>query len=82
MDKLIVMDNVSGLANKSNNFASKFGYSCEYIFHIINPKKTVWKLILLQTKIFDILTDFVEQSTVLKIFSVNCSRKSYLYAKE
>ena len=40
-DKLIVMDDVSGLADKSHNFSNfltvcrKFGYICLYIFHII-----------------------------------------------
>ena len=40
-DKLIVMDDVSGLADKSNDFANfltvsqKFGSICLYIFHII-----------------------------------------------
>ena len=39
-DKLIVLDDVSGLADKSNDFANfltvsqKFGYICLYIFHI------------------------------------------------
>ena len=42
---LIVMDDVSGLADRSNRFASflamnrKFGYHCFYTFHIILPGK-------------------------------------------
>ena len=42
----IVTDNVSGLADRSNNFvrfltvARNFKYSCVYIFHIINLKKS------------------------------------------
>ena len=45
IDKLIVMDNVSGLADKPGDFASfltvakKFGYSCVYIFHIFYLEK-------------------------------------------
>ena len=57
-DKLIVMDDVSGLADKSNDFADfltvsrKFGFICLYIFHIIYPTKSIWQTILSQTKIF------------------------------
>ena len=46
-DKLIVMDNVSGLAGKSNGFANflavcrKFGYICLHTFHIIYPIKSI-----------------------------------------
>ena len=46
-DKLIIMDDVSGLVNKSNDFANfltvsrKFGYICLYIFHIIYPTKSI-----------------------------------------
>ena len=41
LHKLIAMNDVSGLVNKSNEFSNfltvsrKFGYSCLYIFHII-----------------------------------------------
>ena len=47
LDLLIVMENVSRLADKSNAFASflinsqKLRYSCVYIFHIIYPEKTI-----------------------------------------
>ena len=43
LDRLIVMDDVSGLADKSNKFCSfftvsrKYRYSCIYIFHIAFP---------------------------------------------
>ena len=46
-DLLIVMDNVSRLADKSNAFTSfliisqKLRYSCVYIFHVIYPEKTI-----------------------------------------
>ena len=47
LDRLIVvvMDNVSGLADESKKFASfltvarKFSYNCVYIFHAIYPEK-------------------------------------------
>ena len=43
MDRLIVMDNVSGVADISKKFANflevsrKLGYHCVYIFHVIAP---------------------------------------------
>ena len=46
---LIVMDNISGLADRSNTFTSflivtkKFGHHWVYIFHIILPEKEIWK---------------------------------------
>ena len=58
--RLIVMENVSGLADRSNTFANfltvtrKFGYHCIYIFHIILPEKEKWKKIISQTNVFNI----------------------------
>ena len=45
MDKLILMNNIPGLADKSENFANfltvsrKFGFTCVYIFHTIYPTR-------------------------------------------
>ena len=56
-DKLIVMDDVSRLADKSNEFCSfltvsrKYRYSCIYIFHIVFPQLRNWQMILSQTKV-------------------------------
>ena len=56
-DRLIVMDDVSGLAHKSNEFCSflavsrKYRYSYIYIFHIIFPQLRNWQMVLSQTKI-------------------------------
>ena len=50
--KLIVMDDVSGLADKSGDFSSfltvsrKFGYSGLYIFHILYLNKLNWHMII------------------------------------
>ena len=47
-DKLIVMDNVSVLADKLNDFSNfltfsqQFGYICLYIFNIIYLTKSIW----------------------------------------
>ena len=43
IDKVVVMNNVSGLADKSDVFSNfltvsrKYGLSCVYIFHTIYP---------------------------------------------
>ena len=58
LDKLIVMDDVSGLADKSDEFANfltvsrKYGITCVYIFHTIYPTRQNWQMIMSQTKIF------------------------------
>ena len=57
-DKLIVMDDVSGLADKSNDFSNfltvsrKFGCICLYSFHIIYSTKYICQMIMSQIKIF------------------------------
>ena len=51
-DRLIIMDDVSGLANESKKFAAfltvtrRYNYSCVYIFHTVFPEKSNWRLIL------------------------------------
>ena len=41
---LVVMDDVHGLADRSNTFVNfLFGYHCVYIFHIILLEKEIWK---------------------------------------
>ena len=71
------MDKIPGLADKSSDFATfltvsqKFKYSCVYIFHINNPMETMWKLILLQTKILNIFFGSVEHSSIFKILLTN-----------
>ena len=58
LDRLIVMDDVLGLADKSTDFANfltvsrKFGFTCVYIFHTIYLTRNNWQMILSQTKIF------------------------------
>ena len=80
LDRLIVMDDVSGLADKSENFANFFtvsrksGFTCVYIFHTIYPTRNNWKMIPSQTKIFDIFPGSIQASSVFKILSSYCSR--------
>ena len=58
IDKLIVMDDVSGFADKSDEFAnfltvsSKYRLTCLYIFHTIYPSRQNWEMIMSQTQIF------------------------------
>ena len=59
-NKLVVMGDVSGFADRSQAFASfltvtrKLCYSCIYNLHIIYPEKAIWKLILSQIQTFDL----------------------------
>ena len=61
-DKLIVMDDVSALADKSDKFANfltvsrKFSFTCVYVLHTMYPTRSSWRIILSQTKIFNIFT--------------------------
>ena len=84
-DRLIVMDDVSGLADKSKNFVNfltvsrKFGYICLYIFHIIYPTKSIWQMILSQTKIFNIFPSTIQLGNILKTLTNNCDRDTINY---
>ena len=59
LDRLIVMNDVSGLADKSEEFANfltvsrKLGLTCVYIFHTIYPTRQNWKMILSQSRMFN-----------------------------
>ena len=59
LDKLIVMDNISGLADRSEKFANfftvsrKYRIKCVYIFHTIYPSRQNWQMIMSQTQIFN-----------------------------
>ena len=59
LDRVIVMDNVSGLADRSEELANfltvsrKNRLTCVYIFHTIYPTRQHWQMILSQTKIFN-----------------------------
>ena len=79
------MDDVSGLAGKSNDFSNfltvsrKFGCICLYIFHIIYPTKSIWQMILSQTKIFNISPTSIQLGNMLKILTNNCDRETIKY---
>ena len=84
-DKLIVMDKVSRLVNKSNNFGSffivsrKFGYNRIYFVHILYLSKANWQLVLSQTKIFNISPGSIHFSSISKILSANFNHETFNY---
>ena len=66
LDKLIIMDDVSGLDGISEEFTNiltvsrKYGLTCVYIFHTIYPTRQNWQMIMSQTKIFSFLPGSVQ----------------------
>ena len=85
LDKVIVMVNVSHLADKSNEFANfltvsrKYGLTCVYIFHTIYPTRQNWQMIMSQTKIFNFFPGSVHAFSVIKILSSFASRHKNNY---
>ena len=65
LDRLIIMDDVSGVADFSKNFANfltvsrKFSYKCVYVFHVIVPSSQIWQKIISQTNIFNVFPESV-----------------------
>ena len=57
LDRLIVLEDVSSLADRSHTFANlltvsqKFGLICVYVFHTRYPLRQNWQMLLAQTKI-------------------------------
>ena len=84
-NKLIVIDNLSALANKSDNFANfltfsqKFNFTCVYVFHTIYVTRANWQIILSQTKKFNTFPGSLQRSSVTKILSSYCNRYTYEY---
>ena len=79
------MDDVSGLADKSNEFCSfltvsrKYRYNCIYIFHIVFPQFRNWQMIISQTKIFNIFPSAVQLGNLSKLLTNNCDRETLKY---
>ena len=77
MDRLIVMDDVSGVADISRKFATfltvsrKFAYHCIYVFQVIATSQ-IWQKIHSQTNIFNIFPSSIPQNRVVKILQSNC----------
>ena len=80
-DQLIVIDDVSGLADESKNFARfltfacNFNCSCVYIFHMIYPEKTIWKKFFSLMSILNIFPASVLLASVRKILESLCIKK-------
>ena len=84
LDRLIFIDNVSGLPDKSNNFTIFWQFrrslskaAC-FFLHCLS-RKSAWKMILLQTEIFNAFPCTVEQSRVFRILSSNCPCETESY---
>ena len=66
LDKLIIMDDVSGLDGISEELTNiltvsrKYGLTCVYIFHTIYPTRQNWQMIMSQTKILSFLPGSVQ----------------------
>ena len=81
MDCIIVMGDVSGVADISKNVANfltvsrKYRYHCVYVFHIIAPATQIWQKIISQTIIFNIFPSSVLYNTVAKILQSNCKQQ-------
>ena len=82
-DKLIVIDNDSGLADCSYTSASfltdmrKSCYSCVLNFYLFYPEKANWKLMISQTKMLNLFAAYVNLSSVTSILSVSCTRVTF-----
>ena len=85
LDRLIVMDDGSGLAGKSTEFSSfltvsrKYGYSYVYIVPIVFSHMSNWQMILSQTKIFNIFPLAIQLGNMSKILTNNCDRQTMKY---
>ena len=79
LDKPIVMDDVSGLADKSDEFANfltvsrKYGITCVYIFHTIYPSRQNWQMIISQTKIF-FFPGSIQTGSIFRVLASFASR--------
>ena len=85
MDRLIIMDDFSGVADASKKFANfltvsrKFGYNCVYVFHVIVPASQIWQKTISQTNIFNIFPASVPHNAVSKFIQSNCILQSKKY---
>ena len=85
IDKLIIMDDVSGLADKSEEFSNfltvsrEYGFSCLYVFHTIYPGRQSWEMIMSQTHIFNFFPGSIHSSRILKTLSFFASRQKNTY---
>ena len=85
VNKLIIMDDVSGLADKSeelSNFLTvsrNYGFSCLYVFYTIYPGRQSWEMIMSQTHIFNFIPGSIHSSRILKTLSLFASWQKNTY---
>ena len=85
LDRLIVMDDVSGLADRSENFANfftvlrKYELTYAYIFHRIYPTRQHSKMIFTETKIFNFFPGSDQASVIIRILLSFASRYKHNY---
>ena len=85
VNKLIVMDYVSGLADKSNEFPNfltmsrKHSFSCLHVFHTIYPGKQSWKMIMSQTYFLNFFPGSIHNSRILKTLSLFATQQRNTY---
>ena len=85
VNKLMIMDDVPGLADKSQEFSNlltvsrKYGFPCLYVFHTIYPGRQNWEMIISQTHIFNFFPGSIHSSTILKTLSLFVSRQKNTY---
>ena len=83
--RLIIMDDVSGLADKSEGFSNfltvsrKYGFSCLYVFHTIYPGRQSWEMIMSQTHIFNFFPGSIHSSRILKTLCLFASQQKSKY---
>ena len=79
------MDDVSGLADKSEDFSNfltvsrKCGFSCVYIFHTIYPGRQSWEMIMAETHIFNFFPGSIHSGRILKTLSLFANRERTTY---
>ena len=84
-DKLVVMDDVSGLADKSDEFANfltvsrKYGISCVYIFHTIYPSKQNWQMIASHTQMYNFFPGSLHAGSIVRVLYSFASRFKTTY---
>ena len=85
INKLIVMDDVSGLVNRCEDFSNfltvsgKYGFSCVYLFHAIYPGRQSWEMIMSQTHISNFLRGSIHSGRILRTLFLFASREKNSY---
>ena len=83
--RLIITDDVSGLAEKYEEFSNfltvsqKYRFSWLYVFHTIYPGRKSWEMVMSQTHIFNFFPGSIPSSRILKTLSLFASRQNNTY---